>query len=157
MGKEPARWNKLASRAFVCGLLLLPTSTLPAAERIYSAYFSPAPGASAVIWVAKEARLFDKHGLDVAPVLIPSSVRTLQAILAAQEGSRSNKFLWPHQRRNAPLQHVCDQERAPSPRARVPRLPAPVLPGAMSWRLPAVSTSSLTILSRCRASRGPKS
>jgi len=29
-----------------------------AAERIYTAYFSPAPGASAVIWVAKEARLF---------------------------------------------------------------------------------------------------
>lgn len=84
MGKEPARWNKLASRALVCGLLLLPTSILPAAERIHSAYFSPAPGASAVIWVAKEARLFDKHGLDVAPVLIPSSVRTLQAILAGE-------------------------------------------------------------------------
>ena len=28
--------------------------------------------------MAKEARLFEKHGLDVAPVLIPSSVRTLQ-------------------------------------------------------------------------------
>ena len=84
MGKEPARWNKLARRALVCGLLLLPTSILPAAERIHSAYFSPAPGASAVIWVAKEARLFEKHGLDVAPVLIPSSVRTLQAILAGE-------------------------------------------------------------------------
>ena len=57
---------------------------LSAAERIYSAYFSPAPGASAVIWVAKEARLFEKYGLDVAPVLIPSSVRTLQAILAGE-------------------------------------------------------------------------
>ena len=55
-----------------------------AAERIYTAYFSPAPGGSSVIWVAKEARLFDKHGLDVAPVLIPSSVRTLQAILAGE-------------------------------------------------------------------------
>ena len=57
---------------------------LPAADRIYTAYFSPAPGASSVIWVAKEARLFEKHGLDVAPVLIPSSVRTLQAILAGE-------------------------------------------------------------------------
>jgi NitT/TauT family transport system substrate-binding protein len=55
-----------------------------AAQRIYTAYFSPAPGASAVIWVAKEARLFEKNGLDVAPVLIPSSVRTLQAILAGE-------------------------------------------------------------------------
>jgi ABC-type nitrate/sulfonate/bicarbonate transport system substrate-binding protein len=64
-------------------LLILPLH-LQAAERIHTAYFSPAPGASAVIWVAKEARLFDKHGLDVAPVLIPSSVRTLQAILAGE-------------------------------------------------------------------------
>ena len=64
--------------------LIYRSSQLLAAERIYSAYFSPAPGASAVIWVAKEARLFDKYGLDVAPVLIPSSVRTLQAILAGE-------------------------------------------------------------------------
>jgi len=56
------------------------------AQRIYSAYFSPAPGASAIIWVAKEARLFEKNGIDVAPVLIPSSVRTLQAILAGEIG-----------------------------------------------------------------------
>ena len=59
-------------------------SSSSAAEKIYTAYFSPAPGASSVIWVAKEARLFDKHGLDVAPILIPSSVRTLQAILAGE-------------------------------------------------------------------------
>lgn len=65
-------------------LLLTLSVRAPAAERIHSAYFSPAPGASAVIWVAKEARLFDKHGLDVAPVLIPSSVRTLQAIIAGE-------------------------------------------------------------------------
>jgi NitT/TauT family transport system substrate-binding protein len=67
----------------VLGLILF-SRPVSAAERIYSAYFSPAPGASAVIWVAKEARLFEKHGLDVAPVLIPSSVRTLQAILAGE-------------------------------------------------------------------------
>lgn len=64
--------------------LIYRSSQLLAAERIYSAYFSPAPGASAVIWVAKEARLFEKYGLDVAPVLIPSSVRTLQAMLAGE-------------------------------------------------------------------------
>jgi NitT/TauT family transport system substrate-binding protein len=60
------------------------SSQLTAAERIHTAYFSPAPGASSIIWVAKEARLFDKHGLDVVPVLIPSSVRALQAILAGE-------------------------------------------------------------------------
>ena len=65
-------------------LSVLFASQLKAAEKIYTAYFSPAPGGSSVIWVAKEARLFEKHGLDVAPVLIPSSVRTLQAILAGE-------------------------------------------------------------------------
>ena len=78
-GKMPAPVALL----FGFALAFLP-SRLDAADRIYTAYFSPAPGASAVIWVAKEARLFDKHGLDVAPVLIPSSVRTLQAILAGE-------------------------------------------------------------------------
>src|SRR5258705_12010942 len=66
-----------------CTLAFAPLH-LRAADRIYTAYFSPAPGGSSVIWVAKEARLFEKHGLDVAPVLIPSSVRTLQAIIAGE-------------------------------------------------------------------------
>ena len=85
MEKNRAHRNKWLRRIvlFAPVLLMLP-SHLEAAERIHTAYFSPAPGASAVIWVAKEARLFDKHGLDVAPVLIPSSVRTLQAILAGE-------------------------------------------------------------------------
>lgn len=69
---------------FAFGAMLWLPTQLRGAERIYTAYFSPAPGASSVIWVAKEARLFEKHGLDVAPVLIPSSVRTLQAILAGE-------------------------------------------------------------------------
>jgi NitT/TauT family transport system substrate-binding protein len=68
----------------ICLALILFPPLSGAAERIFTAYFSPAPGASAVIWVAKEARLFEKHGLDVAPVLIPSSVRTLQAMLAGE-------------------------------------------------------------------------
>ena len=59
-------------------------SPLKAAEKLYTAYFTPSPGPSAVIWVAKEARLFEKHGLDVAPILIPSSVRALQAVLAGE-------------------------------------------------------------------------
>lgn len=85
MEKERARWRVRSNLIFVIGSLFLTMpSRLPAAERIYTAYFSPAPGASAVIWVAKEARLFEKYGLDVAPVLIPSSVRTLQAMLAGE-------------------------------------------------------------------------
>ena len=85
MEKDQTRRKKSFRLIFVFGFVLIAHATpLSAAERIYTAYFSPAPGASAVIWVAKEARLFEKHGLDVAPVLIPSSVRTLQAILAGE-------------------------------------------------------------------------
>ena len=85
MEKNRIHGSKWFGRIFLLGSILLTLpSHLQAAERIHTAYFSPAPGASAVIWVAKEARLFDKHGLDVAPVLIPSSVRTLQAMLAGE-------------------------------------------------------------------------
>jgi len=84
---EPSQIRRKA-RATVTLLFIYALAVSPAhlgaAERIYTAYFSPAPGASAVIWVAKEARLFEKYGLDVAPVLIPSSVRTLQAVLAGE-------------------------------------------------------------------------
>jgi len=72
-----------ASLLTIC-FLLFTASHLEAAEKIYTAYFSPAPGGSSIIWVAKDARIFEKHGLDVEPVLIPSSVRTLQAVLAGE-------------------------------------------------------------------------
>ena len=85
MEKDRTSRKKRLRAMFLFGSMFMTVpSPLPAAERIHTAYFSPAPGASAVIWVAKEARLFEKHGLDVAPVLIPSSVRTLQAILAGE-------------------------------------------------------------------------
>ena len=85
MEKASTRGKNSLRLVFVFGVILtIQPGQSRAAERIHTAYFSPAPGASAVIWVAKEARLFEKHGLDVAPVLIPSSVRTLQAILAGE-------------------------------------------------------------------------
>jgi ABC-type nitrate/sulfonate/bicarbonate transport system substrate-binding protein len=73
MEKNRTDRKKRFTAVFLLGSMLM-TFAMPlqSAERIYTAYFSPAPGASAVIWVAKEARLFEKHGLDVAPVLIPS-------------------------------------------------------------------------------------
>lgn len=85
MEKNRTRRKHWLGTIFVFASVLM-TQPMPllGAERIHTAYFSPAPGASAVIWVAKEARLFEKHGLDVDPVLIPSSVRTLQAILAGE-------------------------------------------------------------------------
>jgi NitT/TauT family transport system substrate-binding protein len=76
------KWRTLALIFFA--VFFIGAEQPRAAEKLNTAFFSPAPGASAVIWVAKEARLFDKHGLDVAPILIPSSVRALQAILAGE-------------------------------------------------------------------------
>jgi len=85
MEKDKTRRKKWLSLMLIFGLIFFTAAApLRAAEKIYTAYFSPAPGPSSVIWVAKEARLFDKHGLDVPAILIPSSVRTLQAILAGE-------------------------------------------------------------------------
>jgi NitT/TauT family transport system substrate-binding protein len=85
VNKNQIQKKRLLSLIFIYGSMVLTFPTrLAAAERMHTAYFSPAPGGSSVIWVAKEARLFEKHGLDVAPVLIPSSVRVLQAILAGE-------------------------------------------------------------------------
>jgi len=38
--------------------------------------------ASAAVWVAKEAKLFDKHGLDFELIYIAGSSRVVQAMLA---------------------------------------------------------------------------
>lgn len=85
MEKDRTRRKQWLYLILIFGPIFLTSAAhLGAAERLYTAYFSPAPGASAVIWVAKEARLFEKHGLDVAPILIASSVRALQAILAGE-------------------------------------------------------------------------
>ena len=105
MARDQTHRKNWFSLVLIFALILAALPSLEAAERIHTAYFSPAPGASSVIWVAKEARIFEKHGLNVAPVLIPSSVRGA----ASDSGG----------------------EKSPSARARAPRLLAPVSPGVM--------------------------
>ena len=61
---------------FVCG-----TAT---AEKINTSYISVSPGSSSVIWVAKDARIFEKYGLDATIIFISGSVRGIQAILAGE-------------------------------------------------------------------------
>jgi NitT/TauT family transport system substrate-binding protein len=55
-----------------------------AVDKINTSYISTAPGSSSVIWVAKDARIFDKHGLDATVIFISGSVRGIQAILAGE-------------------------------------------------------------------------
>ncbi len=75
---------RLTFAFIVLGLFFAVTPSLNAAERINTSYISIAPGSSTVIWVAKEARLFGRHGLDPTVVFISSSVRGIQAILAGE-------------------------------------------------------------------------
>jgi NitT/TauT family transport system substrate-binding protein len=73
----------------IFSLLLTMTGTLLApmtaeAQKINTAYISTTPGTSTVIQVAKETRLFDKHGIDATVIFISGSVRGIQAILAGE-------------------------------------------------------------------------
>ena len=54
------------------------------ADKINTSYISTTPGSSAVLWVAKEAKIFDKHGIDATVIFISGSVRGIQSILAGE-------------------------------------------------------------------------
>jgi ABC-type nitrate/sulfonate/bicarbonate transport system substrate-binding protein len=54
------------------------------AQKVNTAYISTTPGTSTVIQVAKDARIFDKHGIDATVIFISGSVRGIQAILAGE-------------------------------------------------------------------------
>ena len=41
-------------------------------------------GSMAVLWVTKESRLFEKHGLDIELIFISGSSKVVQAILAKE-------------------------------------------------------------------------
>jgi NitT/TauT family transport system substrate-binding protein len=59
-------------------------TTPVAAQKINTSYISTTPGTSTVIQVAKEARIFDKHGIDATIIFISGSVRGIQSILAGE-------------------------------------------------------------------------
>lgn len=63
------------------GLCPFPSS---AADKINTSYISTTPGSSSVLWVAKEAKIFDKHGIDATIIFISGSVRGIQSILAGE-------------------------------------------------------------------------
>src|SRR5574341_2566694 len=55
-----------------------------AADKINTSYISTTPGSSSVLWVAKDAKIFDKHGIDATIIFISGSVRGIQSILAGE-------------------------------------------------------------------------
>jgi NitT/TauT family transport system substrate-binding protein len=70
--------------ATLCPWIFLVSTAWAAGERLNTSYISVSPGSSTVIWVAKEARLFEKHGIDATAIFISGSVRGIQAILAGE-------------------------------------------------------------------------
>src|SRR5437588_7813802 len=55
---------------------------LNAQERLNFAYISPNAGSSSVLWVAKDAGIFKKHGLDVNIIYIEGTPKALMSLTA---------------------------------------------------------------------------
>src|ERR1700675_66492 len=64
--------------------LLLLSSYAPAQERLNLAYISPNASSSSVLWVAKEAGIYKKHGLDVNVIYIEGTPKALMALFASE-------------------------------------------------------------------------
>jgi NitT/TauT family transport system substrate-binding protein len=67
-------------------VLLIGIFSLPiggaAANKVNLAYVSDSPASSAAYWVANDAGLFKKHGLDVDMIFINGSTRSVQSLVA---------------------------------------------------------------------------
>ncbi len=75
---------KFAVGQLVALIFLSSASFLNAAEKLNTSYISVAPNSSAIIWVTKEMRLFEKYGFDATIIFISGSIRGIQAILAGE-------------------------------------------------------------------------
>ena len=70
-------WTVIAAAQYVAQPSL-------AADKLNTAYISTTPGSSTVLQVAKDTRIFEKHGIDATVIFISGSVRGIQSILAAE-------------------------------------------------------------------------
>src|SRR5215471_18992673 len=58
--------------------------SVEAQERLNFAYISPNAGSSSVLWVAKDAGIFKKHGLDVNVIYIEGTPKALMSLFAGE-------------------------------------------------------------------------
>lgn len=72
--------------SFILALALAFVAALPvsAQERLNFAYISPNAGSSSVLWVAKDAGIFKKHGLDVNVIYIEGTPKALMSLFAGE-------------------------------------------------------------------------
>jgi NitT/TauT family transport system substrate-binding protein len=77
--------SRLFSAALSTALVL---TALPRAihAKSYIAYISDSSSSSVVYWIAKEAGIFKKHGLDLDTIFIDGSVRGIQSLIAGDLG-----------------------------------------------------------------------
>src|SRR3990172_132018 len=64
-------------------LWLLPLS-VHAQERLNFAYISPNAGSASVLWVAKDAGIFKKHGLGVNVISVEGTPKALMSLIAGE-------------------------------------------------------------------------
>src|SRR5262247_1349070 len=55
-----------------------------AQERLNFAYISPNAGSASVLWIAKDAGIFKKHGLDVNVIYIEGTPKALMSLFAGE-------------------------------------------------------------------------
>lgn len=77
--------------AVALALILSPMFVAPGntEEKFNLAYVSDSPASSVAYWVAKDAGLFKKHGLDMDMIFINGSTRSIQSLIAGLLGSQS--------------------------------------------------------------------
>jgi len=76
--------NRLAQTLASLLLFICALPPFAAGQKINTSYISTAPSSSSVLWVAKEVKLFDKHGIDATVIFISGSIRGIQSILAGE-------------------------------------------------------------------------
>ena len=65
-------------------LLSIAARSVNAEDRINFAYISPNAGSSSVLWIAKDAGIFKKHGLDVNVIYIEGTPKALMSLFAGE-------------------------------------------------------------------------
>src|SRR6266705_4985227 len=70
--------------AFIIMVFCGGSGKLNAQERLNFAYIPPNAGSSSVLWVAKDAGIFKKHGLDVNVVYIEGTPKALMSLFAGE-------------------------------------------------------------------------
>src|SRR5580765_5152977 len=71
---------------FPLTVILFAAAALPAMaqEKLNFAYISPNAGSSSVLWIAKDAGIFKKHGLDVNVIYIEGTPKALMSLFAGE-------------------------------------------------------------------------